>query len=73
MDNDRWLRQEVEREKSKIARFIETQERRQDNLCVREHGLLKKLQEKEKKIERNEKTLAKTRKEANQMLAANNA
>ena len=43
MDNDRWLRQEVEREKSKIARFIETQERRQDNMVVREHGLLKKL------------------------------
>jgi len=56
----------------KIGRFIETQERRQDTLCARETGLLSKLAEKEKKLERTEKTLAKTRKEQILVLQAAN-
>ena len=61
--DDKWLRAEVEREKMKIARFIETQERRVDGLSAREANLQKRMQDKDKKVATTEKNLIKTRRE----------
>jgi len=47
----------------KIARFIETQERRVDGLSAREANLQKRMQDKDKKVATTEKNLIKTRRE----------
>ena len=68
--DDKWLRAEVEREKMKIARFIETQERRVDGLSAREANLQKRMQDKDKKVATTEKNLIKTRREQSLVLQA---
>jgi len=66
--DEHWLRNEVDKEKYKISRFIDTQERRMDGMATRQTVLDARMTEKEKKVERTEKNLAKTRKEQSLIL-----
>ena len=70
--DEHWLRNEVDKEKYKISRFIDTQERRMDGMATRQTVLDARMTEKEKKVERTEKNLAKTRKEQSLILQAAN-
>jgi hypothetical protein len=55
---------DIEREKQKIARFINTKERHIQELELRELSIEKRLKEKEGKHEKQKKENAKKRKEA---------